>query len=180
VTLVLALLLATLVTPSLTVKDVSGVDRRPFEVAPGKASALFFIIPDCPISNFYAREIHRICGDYAERGLSCALVYTDKTLTDEAVRTHAAAFGHGSYPWIVDRSHALVKAAGITVTPEVVVVKEGGQIAYRGRIDDFYVSWGQSRRQVNQHDLRDALDEVLAGRPVTNTETKAVGCWVEP
>lgn len=175
---VLAFALGSALRPSLAVRDVTGMERYPLQPAPGKAAALFFVTNDCPISNYYAREIHRICDDYALRGLACSLVYTDEALTDEQARAHAAQYGHGAYPWIVDRQHLLVKATGATVTPEVAVVTDEGKLAYRGRIDDFFVTWGQSRRQVKQHDLRDALDAVFAGKPVAEPETKAIGCWI--
>lgn len=174
----LALALGAVLQPSLGIHDVTGVERHPLAAAPGNPVALFFVTNDCPISNYYSHEIRRICEDYASHGLTCSLVYTDPTLTDEQARAHAAQYGHGGYPWIVDRRHILVKATGVTVTPEVAVITAGGAIAYRGRIDDFFVTWGQSRRQVKQHDLRDALDAVFAGRPVAEPETKAIGCWI--
>jgi len=172
-----ALALGTVLQPALTVRDVTGVERHPLETAPGKPAALFFVTNDCPISNYYAHEIRRICEDYAARGLACSLVYSDPALADGQARAHAVQFGHGSYPWIVDRQHVLVKATGVTVTPEVAVISSGA-IVYRGRIDDFFVTWGQSRRQVKQHDLREALDSIFAGKPVSEPETKAIGCWI--
>ena len=49
---------------------------------------------------------------------------------------------------------------------------------YRGRIDNQYAALGKPRRVVTVHDLRDALDAVLAGRPVANPETEAFGCFI--
>lgn len=173
----IALVLGAVLQPSLPVRDVMGVERHPLQTAPGKPAALFFVVTDCPISNYYAHEIRRICDDYGTRGLACSLVYTDPALTADQVRAHAAQFGHGPYPWIVDRRHVLVQATGVTVTPEVAVI-DGGVVVYRGRIDDFFVTWGQSRRQVTRHDLRDALDAVFAGKPVAEPETRPIGCWI--
>jgi hypothetical protein len=67
---------------------------------------------------------------------------------------------------------------GATVTPEAAVVSPAGTVGYLGRIDDFYVSWGKSRRQVRERTLRVALDELLAGRAATTPRTKAVGCYL--
>lgn len=162
----------------LTLRDVDGVARQPLRVLTGKAMALFFVTNECPISNAYAHEIARICGDYKSKGISCELIYVDPTLTDAAARQHAADYGHGPYPRIVDRRHELVKATGVTTTPEVAVVNREGQVVYRGRIDDSFAALGQPRRAVRSADLRNALDEIVAAKPVTTPTTKALGCYI--
>jgi hypothetical protein len=174
----LAFALGVIAHPALRIPDIGGVERTPLRVEKGHASALFFITNDCPISNYYSHEIRRICDDFAARGLSCSLVYTDPTLSNEAARKHADEYGHGAYPKMVDRNHALVAAAGATITPQAVVVRDDESIAYRGRIDNFYAALGKPRRVVTEHDLRDALDAVLSGRPVTKPEAPAIGCYI--
>jgi hypothetical protein len=175
----LALLaLSAVLHPGIRVVDVDGVPQMPLQSAKGHAKAVFFITNDCPISNYYSREIRRICEENAGRGLSCSLVYTDPTMTDEAARKHAAEYGHGGYPKIVDRKHALVAATGVKITPEAVLIRDDGTIAYRGRIDNFYAALGKPRRIVTEHDLRDAVDAVLSGKPVAKPEAPAVGCYI--
>lgn len=171
--------LGAILHPSVAVRDIDGVMREPLKVEKGKAEAVFFLTNDCPISNYYAHEIRRICDDYAKRGAGCTLVYTDPSMTDDQARQHSAEYGHGAYPKIVDRSHALVKAAGATINPTAVIVTADGRIAYRGRIDNSYASIGIQRRVVTEHDLRDALDAVIAGRPVSKSETQPVGCYIQ-
>ena len=168
----------TLVLAALQLPDVDGVRRSPLKVPKGHATALFFVTHDCPISNYYSHEILRICDDFAARGLSCTLVYTDATLTDAEARKHSAEYGHGAYPKIVDRKHALVAAAGATITPQAVVIRDDESIVYRGRIDNFYAALGKPRRVVTEHDLRDALDAVLSGKPVAKPAMPAVGCYI--
>jgi hypothetical protein len=174
----LAFALGSILHPGLQVPDVDGVARTPLKVEKGHASAVFFVTNDCPISNYYSHEIRRICEEYAAKGLGCSLVYTDPTLSNEAVRKHAADYGHGAYPKIVDREHKLMAAAGVTITPEVAVIRDNGSIAYRGRIDNFYAGLGKPRRVVTEHDLRDALDAVFGGKPVAKPESPAVGCYI--
>jgi hypothetical protein len=172
------LALAATLNPAVHLKDINGVDRHPFQVAKGHAEALFFITQDCPISNYYSHEIRRICDAYASRGLSCALVYIDPTLTDAAAAKHAEEYGHGDYPKFVDRTHALVDAAHATVTPQAVIVMPDRTIAYSGRIDNFYAALGKPRRVVTEHDLRDALDAIFSNQPVPKPETPPVGCYI--
>jgi hypothetical protein len=166
------------VNPALAVKDIHGQTQHPFEVK-GKAAMVFFITDDCPISNRYAHEIRRICEAYAGRA-SCTLDYIDASLTPEKVQKHLAEFGHGSYPAVIDTKQALVKAAGATVTPEVAVIQQDGTVAYRGRIDNTWATWGQNRSHATEFDLKNALEEVLAGKPVSVPRTKAVGCFITP
>jgi hypothetical protein len=171
--------LGTILHPSVAVRDIDGVLREPLKVAGSRVEALFFITNDCPVSNYYSHEIRRICDVYATRGVGCALVYTDPALTDEQARQHAKDYGHGSYPKIVDRTHTLVKATGAAITPTAVLIKPDESIAYRGRIDNFYAAIGKTRRIVTEHDLRDALDAVIAGKPVAKPEAPPVGCYIQ-
>jgi hypothetical protein len=167
------------VNPSLSVKDIHGQVQWPFEAKGKSAAMVFFITDDCPISNRYAQEIHRICDAYANRA-KCTLDYIDPDLTTAKVEKHMSDFGHGNYPAVIDAKQVLVKAVGATVTPEVAVITPDGTIAYRGRIDNMWATWGQSRREATVFDLRSALDQVLAGKPVAVPRTKAVGCYITP
>src|SRR5215831_5865786 len=72
---------------SVSVADIDGKDLTPMRPA-GRAEVLFFITHDCPISNFYAPEIQRICTEYGGKSISCALVYVDPQLNIAAVRKH--------------------------------------------------------------------------------------------
>jgi hypothetical protein len=145
--------------------DITGTQRQPLHVTQGKASVLFFITNDCPIANSYAPEIARICASYKTKG-------------DAAARRHAEEFHHGDYPKIVDRHHELVKATGVTITPEAAVIDRAGKVVYRGRIDDAYASIGQPRRPPKTLDLRNALDAIIAGNPIPRPETQAIGCYI--
>jgi len=173
-----AFALTTVLHPAVRVRDVSGVERHPLKVEKGHTAALFFVAHDCPISNYYSHEIRRICDDYAKRGLGCSVVYVEPNLSDADAAQHAKEYGHGDYPKMVDRAHALVAATGATITPQVVIVKDDETVAYRGRIDNFYAALGKPRRVVTEHDLRDALDAVFSGKQVAKPETQAVGCYI--
>ena len=79
----------------LGLKDINGVERRPFEVAKRREAVLFFITNDCPISNAFAPEIARVCSEY--KSVDCTLVYVDPALSDDAARDHIRAQGFGEY-----------------------------------------------------------------------------------
>src|SRR6266536_2846274 len=116
---------ASLFGASLTMQDINGVRRSPLK-PDGKASVLFFVTSDCPISNSYAPEIQRICSEYGPRQVSCSLVYVDPDLTLADVRKHVKEFGYSGVPAILDSTHKVVDAAGATITPEAAVIGASG------------------------------------------------------
>jgi hypothetical protein len=173
------LLLAALLSPAMAIRDLDGRVRHPF--APARtASVLLFVTTDCPISNGYAPEMLRICRAYAGRGVDCLLLYEDARTTSAAVRTHRQEYGVHGIPAAIDGERTVAGAAGATTTPEAVVVDRDGAIRYRGRIDDLYADLGRRRTAATTHDLQDALDAVLAGRPVARPRAPALGCYIEP
>jgi len=159
------------------VRTVDDVALNPFRPG-GAVGLLFFVLTDCPISNSYAPEIQRICDDVRKQGGSCTLVYEDSSIAAAAVRAHREDYRYRDIPAIIDHGHAIARRAKATITPQAVVVTPAGVIKYRGRIDDRYVALGQQRRVVTSHDLRDAIDAVIAGKPVPRAETEAVGCFI--
>jgi hypothetical protein len=165
--------------PGFSLRDVDGVEHQPFAGPDVRAVTLLFVLADCPIANGYAPEINRLCREYGGRGVRFFLVQVDPDLDSAQARQHAREYGY-SCPVVLDRRHVLVQRAGATVVPEAAVFDRDGQRKYRGRIDDQYADLGKRRPQVTSRDLRDALDAVLAGRPVERTETTAVGCFIPP
>jgi hypothetical protein len=162
---------------AVRIRDVDGNVRSPLAVL-GQAAVLFFIATDCPISNFYAQEIQGICKDYGTRGVSCSLIYEDVQADAGAVRKHLGDFQYRGFAAFVDGDRKVASKLNATVTPTAVVLDRAGKVRYRGRINNFYADLGKPRRQATVHDLRDALDAVLAGKTVAVPETRAVGCYI--
>ncbi|HVS08665.1 MAG TPA: alkyl hydroperoxide reductase, partial [Planctomycetota bacterium] len=92
---------------------------------------------------------------------------------------HAADYGI-PFRALLDREHRLVEHAGVEVTPEAAVLGRDGSVLYRGRIDDRWVDFGKRRPRATRHDLRDALDAILAGGPAPPSSGRAVGCYIAP
>ncbi len=161
--------------PSL--RDVDGAPLSVFKPS-GSANVLFFISSDCPISNSYAPTIQKMCAAYENQGVRCALLYEDIGVDRRSVAKHLEDFAYRGIPAAIDADRKIATYAKATVTPEAVVVDRNGEIRYRGRIDNFYADLGKPRQQVTQHDLADALNAVLTGKPVLHPETKALGCYI--
>lgn len=161
----------------VAVADVEGKMQRPLADAGQVATVLFFVLHDCPISNGYAPEISRIAQEYAGRGVRSFVVYGESDLAPAEAQKHARDYGYRC-PALLDPPHALARVAGATVAPEAAVFSAKGELLYRGRIDDRAASLGVHRAEPKERDLRAALDAVLAGKPVRERFTKAIGCYL--
>jgi hypothetical protein len=155
--------------------DIVGSVHRPFDDPQVRAVVLVFVVPDCPISNAYLPELNRLHSDYGSRGVRWFLIQVDPQLSIEDAREHAREYRLRP-PVVLDERHVWVRKVGATVTPEAAVLSPAGEVLYLGRIDNRYPHLGKWRAQVTAHDLRDALDAILAGRPVPQPRTEAAGC----
>ena len=150
----------------------------PFQPASGaKASVLVFVSSTCPVSNRYAPELRRLSDEYAKAGVAFWLIYPDPADSDKDIRDHIAEFKLPGTA-IRDVKHAMVARAGATITPEAAVYDAKGKLTYRGRIDDRYSAVGIERAAATKHDLRDAIAATLAGKPIKDNRTQAVGCYI--
>jgi hypothetical protein len=161
-------------------RDIDGVIHGSLEhPARARWSLLFFLMSDCPIANQYAPEIQRICTQYGPNGVECFLVYVDPAMKTDAIRKHMNDFQYSSCcTGILDSEHQLVKVSGATVSSEVAVFSNNGNLQYRGRIDNFNAALGTPRQRASQHDLRQALDALVAGNAVPHPRTEALGCFI--
>jgi hypothetical protein len=157
------------------------LDGRSFDLWKGRESAvgtvLVFTRSDCPISNRYAPLLSSLCEDYRQCGIDFFLVYVDPHEDSESIRRHLKEYQYPC-PGLRDPLHTLVADCGATVTPEAVVFDSQHEIVYRGRIDDQYADFGQSRTEASTHELAEALEAVVTGQPVAQPSTKAIGCYI--
>ena len=161
----------------LSLKDVDGAPQRPLADAGQAATVLFFVLHDCPIANAYAPEISRIAAEYRERGVRAFVIYAEDDLSPADARKHAREYAYRC-PALLDPKGTLARSAGATVSPEAAVFSAKGALLYRGRIDDRAIAPGKHRAEPHERDLRVALDAILAGRPVRERFTRAIGCYL--
>jgi hypothetical protein len=131
---------------------------------------LFFVGPECPVSNFYAPEIERL----SKRGPQALLVYSEPGVTEEIAARHAREY-RLTAPRILDPDHAYARRLGVSKIPTAVLV-DGNGILYRGRIDDRYTPEGKRRAEPRSRELEAAIDAVRAGGRPEVSETPVFGC----
>ena len=171
--------LVCLLIPTSICQDKTEIHTKEFHdptLAPGKPVVLIFVRTDCPISNRYAPTIQSLANTHAGR-VTFWLVYPSKSDTEQVIAAQMAEYGY-KLPWTRDPDRALVSKAKATITPEAALFDASGRLRYHGRIDDLYVSFGSARQKATSHDLDDAVKAVLAGKPVSQDATEAVGCYI--
>jgi hypothetical protein len=165
--------------PGITTLDGRAVD--PLRAEQGiRATALIFTRTDCPIANQAAPEIERVRALYADRGVRFWLVYVDPREPASRVRAHLDEYGL-RVPAIRDPDHALVRRAGVQVTPEAALYvhdQDVPRLVYRGRLDDRVATLGRQRPRATRFDLREAIASTLAGKTSTLVTTPAAGCAI--
>jgi len=159
--------------------DSEDVLVDPFSVSNSIATVLIFVRPDCPISNRYSPELERIRSRFVGKKIVWWLVYPDGDVSLKSIREHKKEYNL-QFPALHDPKHVLVREGMARATPAVAVFVAGKRLVYHGRIDDRYVAFGNARPQPTRRDLQEALDDVVAGRAVRVSSTKAIGCAISP
>ena len=90
------------------------------------------------------------------------------------MQARAKALGF-TWPYLHDESQAVAKAYGAIKTPHFFVFDQPRTLRYVGRMDNSPRDASQART----HELADALDALLAGKPVPQPVTDAIGCTVK-
>lgn len=166
---------------SIDLRHLAGVtllDGRTFQAQATEgvqATVFLFLSTDCPISNGYAPELHRIQEEFEPRGIRFWTVFCDPAESRETISHHLREYVLPLNA-LLDPHQKLAHALGAQMTPEVAVLGPDDQCRYRGRIDDRHVRLGESRPEATQHDLRNALVSILEHRPIAVPVTRAIGC----
>ena len=155
--------------------DAAGKKHTAKEWAGTKAVVCFFISHECPASNGYAPELTRMFEEFRDKGVLFYGVHSDPDLTAQQAVSHAKEH-RLSFPVLLDPTQSLAGQAGVKRVPTAIILSPEGKVLYRGRIDDRYISLGKKRAEPTQHDTRDALALVLAGKPPGVAETEVFGC----
>ena len=79
------------------------------------------------------------------------------------------------FPYLFDASQETAKAYDAVCTPDIYVYGEERKLLYRGRVDD---NW-QHPDEITRHDLKDAIEAILAGQPVNSDQVSSMGCSIK-
>lgn len=158
-------------------EDIEGTVHDPAKSQKTVAIVFVYVDVTCPIANFYQPALRRMAEAYEPKGIRFYQIHPDPYGDKKDLATHAREFDVVS-PVILDSKQALAKKHDAKVTPEVHIYRADGRRLYRGRIDNTYATYGKRRPEATSHELKEALEAVLAGRKPARDVTKAVGCQI--
>jgi len=155
------------------------------DYAASKVLVLVFTCNHCPTAQLYESRIKKLADDYRDRGVTLVAIepnapdavrldemgYTDVSDSFEEMKIRAA-HRQFNFPYLYDgETQKVSRAYGPAATPHVFIFDSGRRLRYEGRVDD-----NPRPQYVKRHDTRDAIEALLAGKPVAVTKTPSFGC----
>lgn len=137
------------------------------------AIVIIFVSTRCPVSNAYNKRMEALYEEYSAKNVAFLGINSNRKEPPAEIRQHAQKHGL-KFTILKDENNVIADKFGATVTPEVFVLNKDLTVLYHGRIDD-----SQRPANVKRRDLRKALDEILSGKELTHSETKAFGCSIK-
>lgn len=174
--------------PDFSLEGVDGKTYALKDFADAKALVIVFTCNHCPTAQAYEGRIKALVDDYKAKGVAVVAIspnaaeavrldelgYTDlgDSFADMKLRAEDAKF---NFPYLYEGDKTgISRAYGPTATPHAFLFDADRKLRYAGRIDD-----SERPDLIKSHDLRDAVDAVLAGREVARPTTKVFGCSVK-
>ncbi|MEQ1579548.1 MAG: redoxin domain-containing protein [Steroidobacteraceae bacterium] len=171
--------------PDFALKGVDGRIHTPADYKDSPVLMVMFISNHCPASQNYESRMKQITADYAGKGVQVIAIapngpqavaprelnYSDVDDSFDAM-VERATHRQFPFPYLYDgETQAIAHQFGPKVTPHVFIFDKDRKLRFEGRIDD-------AMREVNAktHETRDALDALLAGKPVAVETTPVFGC----
>jgi peroxiredoxin len=161
--------------------DLPGIDGRKHSLSSfsGKpVLVVMFTCNHCPYVKDYEDRMVAIQRDYGAKGVQLVAInsndekaYPEDSFPEMVKRANAKGF---NFPYLRDESQKVVEAYGGVCTPHIFAFDKGRVLRYRGRIDD-----SRDASKVSSSDLRNALNDMLAGKTVRVPDTRPFGCSIK-
>ncbi|MGI9428068.1 MAG: redoxin domain-containing protein [Bythopirellula sp.] len=160
---------------SFALKDYRGKEHR-LDAIESPLVVVAFLGTECPLVKLYGPRLSALQKKYEPLGV--AFLAINSNVHDSITEIAAYARIHDiGFPILKDVGNRVADRMGAERTPQVFVRDRHRAIRYHGRIDDQY-GVGYIRDKPERHDLAAALDELLAGKPVSTAVTIAPGCRI--
>ncbi len=153
--------------------DADGAEHSLKSLAGKNGGVIIFIATRCPVSNAYNDRMQKLADDYKARGINVIGINSNNIEPASEVKSHAAE-KHLTFAILKDDGNKIADRLGASRTPEAYVLDASGKLVYHGRIDN-----SQNTANITSNDLREALDELLAGKPISKTGGAAFGCTIK-
>jgi peroxiredoxin len=167
------------VAPEFDLPGTDGKDHRLSEIGrDARAVVVVITCNHCPYVQAFEDRLIAIQDDYLAKGVRFVLINPNDDAKYEedsfdGMRERAKAKGY-NFPYLRDESQHVARSYGAVCTPEVFALDSSLRLRYHGNVDD-----DKDGKSIKRHHLREALDDIVAGRPVREAETRAFGCSVK-
>ena len=165
--------------PGFHLRGVDGGMHGLNEYADKKAVVVVFTCNHCPAAVACEDRLVQLQKGYADKDVQLVAINPNEDEghpTDGYEHMIERARDKGfNFPYLRDDTQDVAKAYGAVRTPHVFLLDGDRKVVYHGRIDDNV----NDPSAVTKQDLRQAIDEVLAGKPVSEPVTTPVGCTVK-
>jgi hypothetical protein len=154
---------------------LSRTDGVPEYIDPkeSRATVLLFLSTVCPISNAYQDRIQALLRDFGGQPVRFVLINSNDNESAAETQQYAEDVKF-PIPFFKDWRNTVADRFGATLTPEAVVIDAGGAGRYQGGIDD-----ARNPARVKVAAVRIAVQDLLAGRPVSVKPIRAFGCAIK-
>ena len=164
--------------PAPAWKDLRGVDGKNHsldELKEAKAVVVVFTCNHCPVAQAYEQRLIELANERRKQGVEFVAISVSGYEADnlEAMRKRSTDRKF-PFTYLQDPTQQTGKKYGALWTPTVFLQDAKRRVVYMGGIDD-----SMYPEKVDQRFLKDAIDAVLAGKPVEIEETRPVGCPIE-
>ena len=155
--------------PDFAAKTIYGRRFSLEEAAKGHvAVVVLFLSTLCPYSNYYNDLLRDLADRFGRKGVLFVGVNSSRVETIGEIVSHAREHGH-TFTILRDADGRLARIFDARRTPEAFLLDNDGKLRYHGRIAS----------KISSPDLTNALESLLAGRPIRPAETKAFGCAIQ-
>ena len=165
---------------AFSLQDFRGKAHALSDAKDAKLVVVAFLGVECPLSKLYAPRLVELAAEFESKGVTFFGV--DPNRQDSVTEMANYAKVHGlAFPLLKDLNNALADQMGAARVPQVFVLDGERKIRYAGRIDDqygFQTGSGYAKSKLTKRDLAAALDELLAGKEVSQPTTEALGCLI--
>lgn len=161
------------VVADFTLPDPDGHEHTLASLKGSKGTVIIFMATQCPVSNAYNERMQKLYADYNARGVNVVGINSNVRELAAEVKQHAAEKGL-KFTILKDTGNQIADRFDAQYTPEAYLLDASGKLVYHGRIDN-----SRSGDSITSTDLRDAVESVLAGKPVEKPEVKGFGCTIK-
>jgi len=157
-------------------QDYRGQSFNLSDVKDSKLIVLAFLGTECPLVKLYGNRLQKLADEFEDRGVTVIGINSNRQ--DNVTEIGAYMQRHNlEFLMLKDAGNKIADLFGAERTPEIFVLDSERKVRYRGRIDDQY-GVGYAREKPTVSFLKNAIDELLAGKSVTVPKTETVGCHI--